>query len=243
MRKRRKKKIDFKYKIIFCMISIILSIVLLFISFTYNFSFSFINDIFYYSFKSLNNKNDIIGTNINSELEKEIISLKEELSIPFLLSDFEIINGVVISRNPSYWLDEIVVNRGKRDGIEENMGVVVGEGLVGYVKEVYSNYSVITLITNSSYNNTSVRINDYYLVLEYDQNGNMIVNQLDNKSNIKVGDPVLTSGLTDKYPSGITIGYVSKIENNSYETGKVLYVALYYDINSIRYVSFLKRLV
>ena len=243
MRKRRKKKIDFKYKIIFCMISIILSIVLLFISFTYNFSFSFINDIFYYSFKSLNNKNDIIGTNINSELEKEIMSLKEELSIPFLLSDFEIINGVVISRNPSYWLDEIVVNRGKRDGIEENMGVVVGEGLVGYVKSVYSNYSVITLITNSSYNNTSVRINDYYLVLEYDQNGNMIVKQLDNKANIKVGDPVLTSGLTDKYPSGITIGYVSKIENNSYETGKVLYVSLYYDINSIRYVSFLKRLV
>lgn len=241
MRRRKKKFIDLKYKIIFVMLGIILSIVFLSFSFHYNLSFSFINDIFYYSFKSLDSK-DIIGTNINLELKEEIESLKLSLDIDFVLSDFEIINGVVISRNPSYWLDEIVVNRGEADGIENGMCVVVSGGVVGYVKEVFSNYSVVVLITNSSFNNTSVKINDTYLVLEYESN-EMIVNQLDNSSNIKVGDQVLTSGLTDKYPSGITIGYVDKIENNNLGTGKKLYISLYYDIDNIRYVSFLKRLV
>lgn len=242
MRRRKKKILDLKYKIIFIMLGIILSIVFLSFSFHYNLSFSFINDIFYYSFKSLDSK-DIIGTNINLELKEEIESLKSSLDIDFVLSDFEVINGVVISRNPSYWLDEIVVNRGIDDGIEKGMCVVVSKGIVGYVKEVYSNYSIIILITNSSFNNTSIRINNSYLVLEYDKKGNMIVNQLDNSSNIKVGDVVLTSGLTDKYPSGITIGYVNKIENNNLGTGKTLYISLYYDIDDIRYVSFLKRLV
>lgn len=243
MRRRKKKILDLKYKIIFIMLGIILSIVFLSFSFHYNLSFSFINDIFYYSFKSLENKEDIIGTNINLELKDEIESLKISLGLESILSDFEVINGVVISRNPSYWLDEIVVNRGKDNGIEKGMCVVVRAGVVGYVKEVYSNYSIIILITNSSFNNTSVRINNSYLVLEYDKDGNMIVNQLDNSSNIKVGDIVLTSGLTDKYPSGITIGYVNKIENNNLGTGKTLYISLYYDIDDIRYVSFLKRLV
>ncbi len=242
MRKRKKKVLDLKYKIIFIMLGIILSIVFLAFSFHYNLSFSFINDIFYYSFKSLDS-DDVIGTNINLELKEEIESLKSSLEIDFVLSDFEIINGVVISRNPSYWLDEIVVNKGKDDGIEKGMCVVVSSGIVGYVKEVFSNYSVVILITNSSFNNTSVKINNSYLVLEYDKNGNMIINQLDNSSNIKVGDVVLTSGLTDKYPSGITIGYVEKIENNTLGTGKKLYISLYYDIDDIRYVSFLKRLV
>lgn len=243
MRRRRKKNIDLKYKIIFIMVGVVLSIVLLSLSFTYNLSFSFINDLFYYPFHSLTNEVDIIGTNINSELEKDISSLKEDLSIPFVLSDFEIINGVVISRNPSYWLDEIVINKGIDSGVEKGMGVVIGEGLVGYIKDVYSNYSVVTLITNKNYNNTSVKINDLYLVLEYDKSGNMIVNQLDNNSSIKVGDVVVTSGLTDKYPSGITIGYVERIEDNTYGTGKILYISLYYDINDLRYVSILKRLV
>lgn len=242
---KRKKELDLKYKIILGMVIIVLAVVLLSYSFRSNYLFvtDGINDLFYYSFSGLNNKSDIIGENINLELEKEISSLKELTGISNVLTDFEKINGVVVSRNPSYWLDEVVVNRGSKNGIEEGMGVVVSEGLVGYVSKVYSTSCRVTLITNSSYNNTSVKINDIYLILEFDNDNNMIVNQLDNNNSIKVGDKVLTSGLTDKYPSGITIGYVSKIEDNTYGTGKKLYISLYYDINDLRYVSFLKRLV
>ena len=202
-----------------------------------------INSIFFSMFDSLTNEEDIIGININEELKEEIEALKDVSNIKNVLSDFEVINGVVILRNPSYWLNEIVVNKGKKDGIEEGMAVVVSEGLVGYVSDLYDTSCRVKLITNSSYNNTSIKINNVYLILEYDEDNNLIVNQLDNSNSIKEGDVVLTSGLTDKYPSGITIGYVSKIENNSFDTGKKLYISLYYDINDLRYVSFLKRLV
>lgn len=244
-RMKKKKEFDWKYKLILIMMVIVIFVVLLSYSFSNSFLFisDAINNFFYYPFHSLTNEEDIIGKNINSDLEKEISSLKSLVGINSVLSDFEFINGVVISRNPTYWLDEVVINRGSKDGIEEGMAVVVGEGMVGYVNDVYTNSSRITLITNSSYNNTSVRINDFYLILEFDEEGKMIVNQLDNSNSIKEGDVVYTSGLTDKYPSGITIGYISKIEDNTYGTGKKLYISLYYDINALRYVSVLKRLV
>lgn len=243
MRKKKKKKLDSKYKIIIFMGILVSSLALL----SYSFSSKLyitkaINSVFYSMFSSLTNEVDIIGKNINKELESEITSLKKITGIKNILSDYEVINGVVISRNPSYWLNEIVVNRGEKHGIEEKMGVVVSEGLIGYVSEVYSSSCRVVLITNSSCNNTSVIINNTYLILEYDQDNNMFVNQLDNSDSIKEGDAVLTSGLTDKYPRGITIGYVSKIEDNTYGTGKKLYISLYYDINDLRYVSFLKRL-
>ena len=57
--------------------------------------------------------------------------------------------------------------------------------------------------------------NNTYLILEYDKDNNLFVNQLDNSDSIKEGDVVLTSGLTDTYPRGITIGYISKIEENT----------------------------
>jgi len=242
-KKKNKKKLDFKYKIIIFMGGLVISLVLLSYSFSFNLYITdSINSLFYSIFSSLNNKTDIIGKNINSELEKEIASLKKSLDINFTLTDFELINGVVISRNPSYWLNEIVVNRGSRNGIKKGMGVVVSEGLVGYVSDVYNSSCRVTLITNGSFNNTSVIVNNMYLILEYDEDNNLYINQLDNSDSVKVGDVVLTSGLTDKYPRGITVGYISKIEENNYRTGKKLYVSLYYDINDLRYVSFLKRL-
>lgn len=243
-KKRKKKKIDFKYKIIIFMLFIVISLALLSYSFSFNLYITdSINNIFYSMFSSLTNKSDLIGKNINLEYEEELSSLKNDLNIKYSLVDYEIINGVVISRNPSYWLNEIVVNRGSKDGIIEGMGVVVSEGLIGYVNQVYQSSCRVTLITNSSFNNTSVIVNNIYLILEYDEDNKLYINQLDNSDSIKVGDVVLTSGLTDKYPRGITIGYISKIEDNTYKTGKKLYVSLYYDINDLRYVSFLKRLV
>lgn len=243
-KKRNKKKLDFKYKIIIFMLFTVISLALLSYSFSFNLYITdSINNIFYSMFSSLTNKSDLIGKNINLEYEEELSSLKNDLNIKYSLVDYEIINGVVISRNPSYWLNEIVVNRGSKDGIVEGMGVVVSEGLVGYVNQVYQSSCRVTLITNSSFNNTSVIVNNIYLILEYDEDNNLYINQLDNSDSIKVGDVVLTSGLTDKYPRGITIGYISKIEENTYKTGKKLYVSLYYDINDLRYVSFLKRLV
>lgn len=244
MKKRKKKILDLKYKIILGMFILIVFFIILTFSFNKNlFITSSINNIFYSIFHDLNNENDIIGTNINQELINENEELKKLLNISYSLSNFEVINGVVVSRNPSYWLNDVVVNRGLNDGIEKGMSVVVSEGVVGYVSDVYKTSSKVTLITNSSFNNTSVKINNINLILEYDQNNNMIVYQLDNLNLINVGDDVLTSGLTDKYPAGLTIGYVSSIEENDYGTGKILYISLYYDINSIRYVSFLKRLI
>ena len=244
-RLKKKKELDLKYRFILIMSIIVIFIVLLSFSFSNNFLFisNAINNFFYYPFRFLTNDEDIIGKNINSDLEREILSLKSLVGINSVLTDFEIINSVVISRNPTYWLNDVVINKGSKDGIEEGMAVVVGEGIVGHITDVYSNSSRVKLITSSSYNNTSVRINNFYLILEFDEDGEMIVNQLDNSNSIKEGDVVYTSGLTDKYPSGITIGYVSKIEDNIYGTGKKLYISLYYDINSIRYVSVLKRLV
>ena len=59
--------------------------------------------------------------------------------------------------------------KGEKDGIEEGMAVVVSEGLVGYVSDLYDTSCRVKLITNSSYNNTSIKINNVYLILEYDE--------------------------------------------------------------------------
>lgn len=207
-----------------------------------------IKDIVYLPTRLITHSNgeDIIGTNINDELKKENEELKKLLSIQNTLSEFKVINATVIERNTTYWFNTITINKGKKDGIEPNMAVVTSDGLIGKVEHISYLSATVKLITSNDKNNKiSVRINtedkSYNSILTTNEKGKMIISGLDNESKIKVGDKVVTSGLSEIFPSGIIIGQVSKIENDEYGVSKKIYVESKTQIDNVRFVSILSR--
>lgn len=205
-----------------------------------------LKDIIYKPFKDIsNNKNDIVGKNINYELVEENNELKNISKIDSSLSGFKIINATVIERNVSYWMNSITINKGKSSGIDIGMAVVVGEGLIGKISYITDDTSVVKLITsNDNDNKISVKIKQdetyIYKVLEY-ENDELVIKGIENESSIKIGDIILTSGLSDIYPSGITIGEVYKIENDKYNISKKAYIKSKVQFDNLRFISVLER--
>ena len=66
-------------------------------------------------------------TTLNEENE----SLKEELELQTTLTDYSLITGSVIARSPDRWIDQIVIDRGSSDGLENGMSVMSNNGLAG----------------------------------------------------------------------------------------------------------------
>ena len=191
-------------------------------------------------------KEDIIGQNLNTELLEEIKQLKALLDIDNTLSEFETINATVIERNTAYWFNNITINKGKKDGIEVGMAVVTNEGIVGKIENISYLTSSVKLITSNDKNNKiSVRINSkdkvHNNILTTDPNGKMIINGIDKTSKVEVGNIVVTSGLSEIFPSGIIIGKISKIENDEYGLSKKALIEAQTDLNNIRFVSVLSR--
>ena len=89
--------------------------------------------------------------------------LKEIYKISESLSEFKSINATVIQRNSSYWMESMTINKGKKDGVDIGMSVVVGEGLVGKVTNITNNTSTIKLITSTD-NNNKVSIIRYPII-------------------------------------------------------------------------------
>lgn len=242
------KKKNNSFKIVFIIIFIIVFFITLYFSLNgkESFLFSSIKDIIYRPFNNIsNNKSDIVGTNINDELKEENKTLKEISKISESLSEFKSINATVIQRNSSYWMESMTINKGKRDGIDIGMAVVVGEGLVGKVTNITNNTSTIKLITSTDNNNkVSVKIKYgetyIYKVLEFDNN-ELIIKGIDNSVELNKDDTVLTSGLSDIYPSGIIIGKIEKITSDKYGTSKKATVKSEVDFNNLRFVSVLSR--
>ena len=64
-----------------------------------------------------------------------------------------LIPAEVIAENPTNWFRTIVINKGKSDGVKENLTVISHEGLVGKVLSVYSTYAQVQLITDNNSEN------------------------------------------------------------------------------------------
>ena len=243
------KKIDLKYQLIAFIISGGILFSLLFFSIKYNWNYSFIlRDILYFPINIMvpDNNQEIILEGRELELQKEVNELKEILEINNSLTDFTSVNATVVNRNTAYWDSYITINKGSNSQIEEGMAVIDGNGLVGRVEKVGFTTSVVKLITNNSSNNKiSVKVwsneEEINKVLTIDEDNNMIISGIDNKFNLEVGSLVTTSGLSDIYPSGIVIGYVTKIENDKFGISKRAYVEHKSNLDNIRFVSVLIR--
>ena len=119
------------------------------------------------------------------------------------------------------------------------MIVVTNEGAVGIVKNSSLFTSKIKLLTSNK-NMISVSINGNNKIMS-SSNNKLFIRGINEKDNIKVGDKVLTSGLSDIFPKGILIGNISELIKNEDNVGYTGVVALSSDINDLRFVSVLRR--
>jgi rod shape-determining protein MreC len=115
----------------------------------------------------------------------------------------------VIARDPGPSSTTMTIDRGSRDGVAHGMAVVAPEGVIGRVVEVSYTVSRVALLTD--HNSGIDAIVDRTRargVLQGGSDGNCYMNYLNRDADVKVGDRVLTSGLDNVFPKGMSIGQV-----------------------------------
>ena len=183
---------------------------------------------------------------INIELLNENKQLKEMLELNNTLSEREHINASVINRNIAYWFNEITIDKGQKSGIREGMAVINSKGLIGKITKVSNYTSTVKLLTDENMTNKiSVKI-EYedrlvYGLLSNYIDGEFIIDGISNNVSIQEGAKVITSGLTDLFPSGILIGYVKEVTTDNFGLAKTLKVKSDINFDDIYYVTILNR--
>jgi rod shape-determining protein MreC len=107
----------------------------------------------------------------------------------------------------------IMLDRGSKDHIKKNMGVITPEGVVGKVVEVYDNTSEVLLLTdkdsgvgamlgNSRVQSPVGGAGEPLLVMKYVANDDVV----------NVGERVVTSGMDKIFPRDLPIGTITDIK-------------------------------
>ena len=173
----------------------------------------------FFSLKDVLKENKILKSNIekiesleaeNIELKQEINKLKEELKVDYVLSEYDYLNATVISRNSMYWYNNLTIDKGKNNGIEEGMVVINSTGLIGKIVNVSTFSSDVKLITTNDTNNKisvtvasgNKKLTGLINVYNYEE-GFLKVEGISNTETVNIGDFVYTSGLGGVFTSGI----------------------------------------
>ncbi|MBZ2201404.1 MAG: rod shape-determining protein MreC [Lentilactobacillus hilgardii] len=179
-------------------------------------------------------------------LERENKQLKRQLNVGSTLTGYEKINAAVITRTPSSWASQIIINKGQAAGVKKNMPVIAGPGLIGTVAEVNKTNSKVVLISNTAENSNRFAIQIVGegskivngIITSYDSQSNRIImGNITSKAKLSKGDRVTTSGLGGIIPKGIYVGTVSKISEDDYGLAKKVYIKPAANLNDIEVVS------
>lgn len=123
----------------------------------------------------------------------------------------------IIAIDPSSWFRTILIDKGTKHGVKRGVAVVSPEGIVGHVLQTSHHYAKVLLITdfNSSVDAVIQRSRAKGVV---EGNGENLcrLKYASRTQDIQLGDKVVTSGLGGRYPKGLMIGKISKIEKKSY---------------------------
>lgn len=182
---------------------------------------------------------------INQQLEEENNELKKMLELEF--DNYHIVHANVISREID-WYQEIIIDKGEKDGIKQDMAVISNQGLIGRISEVRRSSSVIKLLTsNSNDMKIAVDIQTETEAIHGIINGylhsesSISIDSISKNSDIKIGDKVYTNGLGGIYPSGIYIGQIVEIDYDSLGLNKIAKVKSDSSYDVLRYVTIIDR--
>lgn len=179
----------------------------------------------------------------NEILRAEVIALQQELGAKKRSArqkPFRALGAEVIKSTLHKATNLMTINKGAKDGVKEEMGVVCSSGVVGVVSLTSEHYAiVIPLINTKSMVSCRVVGSEYFGTMQW-QRGNTeetIVQGVPRHAEVSVGDRIETNGYSDIFPSGIPIGEVIKVDDSSDGLAYVLTVRLSTDFSNLRDVS------
>jgi len=131
-------------------------------------------------------------------------------------SQFKLVSAKVIGEKVSGFMNDILLDVGKKDSVKKNMPIVLPEGLVGKIYRAELNYSMGHLLIDQNFRvSAKVQQSGISGIISWKGGNFCDLNEIPNRSNVTPGDLIVTSGYSEIFPEGIYIGRVITAENSS----------------------------
>lgn len=206
------------------------------------------NDSFFINVEEMKSENENLKKK-NIELEQSLreleilkaenATLKEYVNLTDKYTEYTTYPAYVIQSDISNYSKIIIINAGKKDGIDVNMTVISDKGLVGHVISVTDDTAKVqTIIDTSSTVTSTISTTRDSIIAKgvIDSNNQLQASFIPTEANVLEGDSVETSGIGGIYPKGIHIGTIKKVVNTKNITNRYAIIETAVDFSKLETV-------
>ena len=189
----------------------------------------------------------------NNQLRSQVFNSSDSTAVGRSSIDSVSYNGrytvqsaKIINNNYSSSKNYLTLNKGEKDAIKEDLGVITSKGIVGIIDNTSNGYArVLSILNTKSRINAQLKASNHIGSLEWDGKSHVNTVQLTDVSKfapVKIGDTIITGGESTIFPKGIPIGiiesFVLDISGDTY----TIQVTLFNDMTNLSHVYIIENL-
>jgi rod shape-determining protein MreC len=195
----------------------------------------------YFFLVTVAHENEALKNSLNQFIEKTNETREIELANARLrnLLNFQktptnpVVAAEVIGKDPSKWFKTVIIDKGRSDGLQKGLPVVLPTGIAGQVIEVSAHYAkVMLIIDRNSAVDALVQRSRARGIIKGASADACRFDYVLRKHDVQIGDTVIASGLDGVYPKGLRIGRVTELSEPSSD--------IFYEITVTPFVDYEK---
>ena len=162
-----------------------------------------------------------------------------------ILSKYYFVSAKVINNSFSKTKNKLTIDKGERDSIQLDLGVITSKGIVGIIDNVSNKYATIQSILNTnSQINAKLKNAKHFGSLVWNTEDPNVIQLIDipRLASVKIGDTIVTGGKSTIFPEGILIGAVIDFELTEDENSQNLNIQLFNDMTNLQHVYIIDNL-
>ncbi|PKQ44493.1 rod shape-determining protein MreC [Confluentibacter flavum] len=138
----------------------------------------------------------------------------------------------------------LLVNKGIKDSIKQDFGVITDKGILGIIDQTSKNYATVLSVLNSKSNiSAQLKKTNHLGSLTWDAKSPEYTQLIDIPKNapLAVGDTIITSGRSSIFPKGVLIGTINDFKLDPSENSYIINIKLFNDMTNIEHVYIIEN--
>ncbi|NRB59984.1 MAG: rod shape-determining protein MreC [Winogradskyella sp.] len=148
--------------------------------------------------------------NLQINADSSFLQNKENNNLNYVVRTAEVFKNSYASPN-----NYLTINKGEKDSIYEDFGVITPKGIVGIIDNTSNNYSrVISILNKKSRINAKLKNSNHIGSLEWNGKSPEFsqLTDVSKFADVKIGDTIETGGESAIFPKGIGIGTIESFQ-------------------------------
>jgi rod shape-determining protein MreC len=155
--------------------------------------------------------------------------------------DYPIVTARVVGHNAGRFLTTLVINRGTRHGVKENMPVFSMNGLVGKITKASYAHSRVQLLVDPNLKLSVLERRTRVVGFLESVDGHLLTAMVPTHAGVKEGDTLITSGLGGIFPKGIPVGTVKAVRESDLDVMRLMDVSPFQEFSTLEEVFVMEK--